>query len=172
MESGKPSWYAVVTKPRQEQTALLNLQRQGFECFLPMADNPYQRMHRVCQKSVEPLFPGYLFLSAIAESQNLAPVRSTRGVNGMVRFGLELAVIPEYIINAIKQRIIPDTGLVKIEPVRIKTGDEVRIFDGPLAGMNGIVQEKSSENRVILLMKLLGRPTRVKLASLVLQKTG
>lgn len=172
MEFGRPHWFAVVTKPRQEQVALEHLQRQSYECFLPMAENPYQRRSKKQQKIIEPLFPRYLFLNAIAESQNLAPVRSTQGVVSMVRFGTELAVIPEHIIEAIRQRIDTDTGLIKIQPVQIKPGDKVRVFDGPLTGVNGIVQEKNSNNRALILMELLGRPTRVEVDALMLQKTG
>ena len=172
MKAGKSNWFAVVTKPRQEQVALQHLQRQGFECFLPMAENPYQRRRKNKQAIIEPLFPRYLFLNAIAAFQNLAPVRSTQGVVSMVRFGTELAVIPEDVINAIKQRIVPDTGLIEIQPVLIKAGDKVRVFDGPLTGISGIVQEKNSENRILLLMELMGRPTRVEVDPLTLQRTG
>lgn len=172
MEFGRPHWFAVVTKPRQEQVALEHLQRQSYECFLPMAENPYQRRSKKQQKIIEPLFPRYLFLNAIAESQNLAPVRSTQGVVSMVRFGTELAVISDHIIEAIRQRIDTDTGLIKIQPVQIKPGDKVRVFDGPLTGVNGIVQEKNSNNRALILMELLGRPTRVEVDALMLQKTG
>jgi len=172
MKPGKPSWFAVVTKPRQENTALMNLQRQGFECFLPMAENPYQRRSKKHQAIIEPLFPRYLFLYAIAESQDLAPVRSTRGVISLVRFGTELAVIPESVIKAIKNQVEPDTGLIKIQPVQIKAGDRVRVFDGPLAGINGIVAERNSENRAIILMELMGRPTKVEVGTLMLQRTG
>jgi transcriptional antiterminator RfaH len=79
LQPDKSNWYAVVSKPRQEQSALENLQRQGFECFLPMAENPYQRRSKKHQRIVEPLFPRYLFLRADASQQNLAPVRSTKG---------------------------------------------------------------------------------------------
>ena len=172
MKPSQANWFAVVTKPRQEQIALENLQRQAFECFLPMAENPYQRRRKKLQKRVEPLFPRYLFLKAIAEFQNLAPVRSTQGVISMVRFGTELAVIPEQIINDIKQRISPDTGLIEIKPLQIKPGDNVRVFDGPFSGLTGIVQEKSSERRIIILMELLGRPTKVQVETLNLQRTA
>ena len=170
MEPGQPNWFAVVTKPRQEQIALDNLQRQGFTCFLPMAENPYQRRSK--KQIIEPLFPRYLFLNAIATTQNLAPVRSTRGVISMVRFGTELAVIPDSIINAIKNRMEPNTGLIKIESIQIKAGDKIRVFDGPLAGINGIVTERNSENRALILMDLMGRPTKVEVDALLLQKTG
>ena len=103
MQVSQPNWFAVVTKPRQEQIALENLQRQDFECFLPLAENPYQRRSKKHRQIIEPLFPRYLFLNAIAGQQNLAPVRSTRGVTTMVRFGTELAVVPDSIINAINR---------------------------------------------------------------------
>ena len=172
MKPNQANWFAVVTKPRQEQIALENLQRQAFECFLPMAENPYQRRSKKQQKIVEPLFPRYLFLKAIAGFQNLAPVRSTQGVVSMVRFGTELAVIPEQIINSIKQRVSPDTGLINIQPPQMKPGDKVRVFDGPFSGLSGIVQEKSSERRIIILMELLGRPTKVQVETINLQRTA
>ena len=150
MHPGQSNWFAVVSKPRQEQTALENLQRQGFECFLPMAENPYQRRSKKHKQIVEPLFPRYLFLKANTSHQNLAPVRSTKGVQSMVRFGIELAVVPESIIRAIKARISAVTGLIKIEPVAIKAGDKVRMFDGPLAGINGVVKETNCKNRARL----------------------
>ncbi len=170
MQPGKPNWFAVVTKPRQEQIAMENLLRQGFECFLPMAQNPYQRRSNNHKRIIEPLFPRYLFLRAIASSQNLAPVRSTLGVVSMVRFGTELAAVPEPVIDNIKNRMEPDTGLIRIEPLPVKPGDKVRVFDGPLAGINGIVAERNSENRALILMELLGRPTRVEVDALMLQK--
>jgi transcriptional antiterminator RfaH len=172
MKPDKANWFAVVTKPRQEQIALKNLQRQGYECFLPMAENPYQRRSKKQQQIIEPLFPRYLFLKAIAQHQNLAPVRSTKGVISMVRFGTELAVVPSNIINSIKQRMEKDTGLIKIEPIKIKAGDKVRIFDGPLTGINGVVQEENSNNRALILMELLGRPTKVQVETRFLQRTA
>ena len=101
MKHGQLNWFAVVTKSRQEKVALENLQRQGFECFLPMAENPYQRRSKKSEHIIEPLFPRYLFLSAITQSQDLAPVRLTRGVITIVRFGMELAIVPESIISAL-----------------------------------------------------------------------
>ena len=172
MQQGKLNWFAVVSKPRQEKTALENLQRQGFECFLPMAENPYQRRSKKHLPIIEPLFPRYLFLKADASHQSLAPVRSTKGVFNMVRFGMELAVVPDAVIHAIKSSVSADTGLIKIQPVGVKAGDRVRVFDGPLAGISGIVQERNSENRALILMELLGRPTKIEVDALSLQKTG
>lgn len=121
---------------------------------------------------IEPLFPRYLFLRANASQQNLGPVRSTRGVINMVRFGMELAVVPDSVIHAIKACVEADTGLIRIQPVAVKAGDRVRVFDGPLAGISGVVQERNSENRALILMELMGRPTVVEVDALMLQRSA
>lgn len=171
MHGHRPSWFAVYTKPRQEHIALAHLERQGFHCFLPMAINPYQRRSQKDLR-IEPLFPRYLFLNAIADRQSLAPVRSTRGVCTLVRFGLELACIPETVIRAILGRCDPDSGLVRLDPVPVEPGDKVRVFDGPLAGADGLFQAESGEDRALLLIEMMGRQTRVEVDRLLLQKTG
>jgi transcriptional antiterminator RfaH len=159
----------VYTKPRQERVALENLERQDFRCFLPMAINPYQR--RSAKKlRVEPLFPRYLFLNVIPDQQSLGPVRSTRGVATLVRFGMELARLPEVVIRAVNSRRDPETGLVKLDPVPVAPGDKVKVFDGPLAGLEGIFRERKGEKRALLMAKLLGTESTVEVDALMLQK--
>lgn len=169
MKSTQPSWFAVYTKPRQEHIALENLERQEFRCFLPMAINPYQRRSEK-KLRVEPLFPRYLFLNANADEQSLGPVRSTRGVATMVRFGMELARLSEFVIQTINNRCDPETGLVKLDPVPIAPGDKVKVFDGPMAGLEGIFKERKGEQRALLLAKLLGTESMVEVDSMLLQK--
>lgn len=163
-------WYAVYTKPRQERVAAENLERQDFDCFLPMAVNPYQRRTRRAAPRVEPLFPRYLFINAVADQQSLGPVRSTRGVCTLVRFGMKLVTVPEAIVQMIRRRMNPDTGLVELDPVPVVPGDRVKVFDGPFAGAEGILEACSGERRALLLMELLGRQTPVEVDRLLLQK--
>jgi transcriptional antiterminator RfaH len=159
----------VYTKPRQERIALENLERQEFRCFLPMAINPYQRRSEKNLR-IEPLFPRYLFLNAIADQQSLGPVRSTRGVATLVRFGMELARLPEIVIKAIDNRCDPETGLVRLEPVPVNAGDKVKVFDGPMAGLEGIFKERKGEKRALLLATLLGTESTIEVDALMLQK--
>jgi transcriptional antiterminator RfaH len=167
----QPSWFAVYTKPRQEHIALEHLERQGFRCFLPLAVNPYQR--RSGRKlRVEPLFPRYLFLHAKPDQQSLGPVRSTRGVATLVRFGMDLACVPEAVIRAIDARRDPETGLVMLDPAPVAPGDRVRVFDGPLAGLEGIFRERKGEKRALLLARLLGAESTIEVDALLLKKTG
>ncbi|WP_354694226.1 transcription termination/antitermination NusG family protein [Elongatibacter sediminis] len=161
----------MFTKPRQERIALENLERQGFDCFLPMAINPYQR-RTTRDKRIEPLFPRYLFLNAVPDQQSLGPVRSTRGVNNLVRFGMNIAEVPETVIEFIQKRLDPKDGLVRLEPVPVAPGDKVQVFDGPLAGARGLFQECCGERRALLLLDLMGRQTTVEIDRMLLQKTG
>jgi transcriptional antiterminator RfaH len=169
MQQAQPSWFTVYTKPRQEHIALENLERQAFRCFLPLAVNPYQRRSARTTR-IEPLFPRYLFLHAAADQQSLGPVRSTRGVATLVRFGQELAQVPETVIRAINRRRDPATGLIRLDPAPVEPGDKVRVFDGPLAGLEGIFQERKGERRALLLMNMLGTESTVEVDSLLLQK--
>ncbi len=172
MRQSSSSWFAVYTKPRQERIALLNLERQSFECFLPMAENPFQRRSKKNGSPPEPLFPRYLFLNAIPELQNLATVRSTRGIVGLVRTSLALIRVPESIINALKTRMDPETGLIALDPVRLNNGDKVRIFDGPFAGLEGVLKEHRGETRSLFLLQMLGTETTLEVASQLLQRVG
>ena len=163
------NWFAVHSKPRQEQIALDHLQRQGFDCFLPMAINPYQKRSQRGLR-IEPLFPRYLFLHAQADQQSLRPVKSTRGVSGLVRFGVELAHLPETVIRSIRSRCDAVTGLVRLDPVPVQPGDRVKVFDGPLAGAQGLFQACTGEQRALLLIEFMGRETRVEVDRMLLQK--
>jgi transcriptional antiterminator RfaH len=171
LNNTEPSWFAVYTKPRQERIALENLERQEFKCFLPMAINPYQRRSAAKQR-IEPLFPRYLFLNAIPDRQSLGPVRSTRGVATLVRFGMELARLPEEVIRAVNSRCDPESGLVKLDPVPVAPGDKVKVFDGPLAGLEGIFKERKGEKRALLLASLLGTESTIEVDAMMLQKTA
>ena len=166
------SWFAVYSKPRQEHEALRQLERQGFTCFLPRAINPYQKRTKTRQPAVEPLFPRYLFLRAVPSQQNLAPVRSTRGVVGLVRTGTRLVTVPEGIITALQARQDPETGLIALEATPLNQGDRVRVFDGPFAGAEGILQQRCGQDRSLLLLKMLGRETIVEVDSLLLQRAS
>jgi len=172
MNQAGAHWFAVYTKPRMERKALEHLCRQNFECFLPLAENPYQRRSRPKAQRIEPLFPRYLFLKAIPEQHNLAPVRSTQGVVSMVRSGTHLVVVPPDVIQALHARINQETGLIRLYPVTVQPGDRVRVFDGPFAGVEGLFQAANGEQRALLLIELMGRQTTVKVDRLLLQKTG
>jgi len=163
-------WFAVYTKPRQEHTALLNLQGQSFECYLPMTDEPRQRRARSRATPDNPLFPRYLFLYAAPEIQSLATVRSTRGVVGLVRAGLELISIPAAVIAELKSRMHPSTGLIAVNGIPLANGETVRVVDGPFSALEGIFKEHRGRARSLMLLELLGREIEVDINTRLLQR--
>jgi transcriptional antiterminator RfaH len=163
-------WFAVYTKPRQEHTALLNLERQSFECYLPITDERRQRDVGRRAARDTPLFPRYLFLNASPEIQSMATVRSTRGVVGLVRAGLELVSIPSSVIAGIKSRMHPGTGLIPLEGIALARGDKVRVADGPFAALEGVFKEHRGRNRSLMLLELLGRKIAVDINPRLLQR--
>jgi len=63
------SWYLIHSKPRQEQIALENLERQFYPCYLPIFRAEKIRRGEL-SVSEEPLFPRYLFVQLDTDSQS------------------------------------------------------------------------------------------------------
>ena len=147
------SWYLIQTKPRQENLARENLERQGYRIYLPRILLTRRRKGRR-YKEQGPMFPLYLFIYLSVGIDDWGPIRSTVGVSKLVRFGQIPARVPEEIIDALISRedknglqILPDKGY--------QPGDEVTIVDGPFQGYEGVICAKNSKERVIVLMKLI-----------------
>jgi transcriptional antiterminator RfaH len=159
----KQAWFAVQTKPRQEQIAAEHLARQGFECYLPKAWNPSQRVPSK-KPRIEPLFPRYLFVQANTGSQNISAVNYTRGVSKLVKFGNCLIQVPEWVITGLVRATDAVSGLVEVENPRLNLGDQVEVFEGPFAGLKGVFQATDGPTRAVLLLSLLGRENTVNVA--------
>lgn len=150
------SWYAVNCKPRQESVAEENLHRQGFHVYLPRIQTVRRARGRWVD-GVEALFPRYLFIRVDPERRSLSPVRSTRGANGLVRFGGCAVMVPDEVIAALQRRQDPETGVVPNDRTLFAAGETIRVVDGPLAGMDGVFCEQDGDMRAILLLELLGK---------------
>ena len=157
------AWFVVHTKPRKESVAEANLQRQEFETYLPW----FKRVakHRGTWKEVvEPLFPRYLFLRIDPNQQTVAPIRSTIGVTTLVTFGHQLMPVPDEVIDALRQDADARTGLHLAPTQELKKGQSVAITEGPFEGLRGVFDNASGEQRVAILLEVLGKATRVIMA--------
>lgn len=163
-------WYLVHTKPRQESCALDNLQRQGHVCYLPTL--PSEKLRRgVLTVADEPLFPRYLFirLGQGGSAPSWAPIRSTKGVSRLVSFGLEPAKVSDSLVEALRVH----EASAQAEPERLfKPGERVCLTQAPFAGIEGIYQMADGEHRVMVLIELLSRPVRLRVAPGTLRKVG
>jgi len=143
-------WYLVYCKPRQELSARVNLERQGYEVYLPMV-NCRKRSGSQRVSKFEPMFPRYLFIRLAKGLDSWAPIRSTIGVSHLVRFGLELAQVPENLIIGLKAGANSE-GYFEAKQIEIKPGDRFRITEGVMEGYEGIVLARTGKERVRLLI--------------------
>ena len=163
-------WYLVHTKPRQEKCALENLLRQGYQCYLPTL--PSEKLHHgVLTLSDEPLFPRYMFirLGQGNSAPSWAPIRSTKGVSRLVSFGVEPAKVVDSLVEALRVQ----EASVRVLPERLfKPGERVRLTEAPFAGIEGIYQMAEGERRVMVLIELLSKQVRVRVAPANLRRVG
>lgn len=154
-------WYAVCCKPRQEAVAEENLLRQGYQTYLPRICNTRRRKGQWVSKA-EPLFPRYLFIRVDPARHSIAPVRSTRGVSSLVRYCGMPATVPEKVIETIMRRVDADPSLHHNNRPLFCAGEQIRLVEGPLAGMDGVFAEEDGEKRVIVLLELLGKANKIR----------
>jgi transcriptional antiterminator RfaH len=141
------NWYLIKTKSRQENVAIKNLENQKYSTYCPTVT--IKNKHIV-------LFPGYLFIYLDKEKENWSPIRSTKGVLNFVRFGLSFAQVPDTIIKFLKaNEIINKEKLNNLNS--FKSGDKIQITDGVFKNCIAIVKSSKPQERVILLLNILGQ---------------
>jgi len=154
-------WYLLTAKPNQDVRACENLENQGYSVYRPLARVPRvvrgKRSYRF-----ESLFPRYLFIHLDTELDNWAPIRSTYGVAGFVKFGQMPSVVPDRLIEYIRQHENA-YGRRAVEITEFKADDPVLVMDGPFRGAEGLFQHFDGEGRAMVLMQFLGqqRPMRI-----------
>jgi len=162
------NWYLVHTKPRQEEIALANLERQGYECYLPQMRIERIR-RRKAEVATEPMFPRYLFirLDSSDQGKSWSPIRSTLGVSQLVHFGARAAKVDDNLVDLLRQRerALPTEAM-------FHSGDSVVIADGPFAGIEAIYQTADAERRAFILLEILAKPVSMHIDAGRLRKAG
>jgi transcriptional antiterminator RfaH len=151
-------WYVVHTQAGQEGRAEVNLCRQGFKAWLPLIRRARRHARRV-DSTLVPLFPRYLFVQLDLTHQ---PWRSINGTFGVVRLLCNAdtpLAIPTGLVEEIMQRR-DDSGTIVLNPRRLAVGGSVKVATGPFNDLEGLFQTMSGRDRVVLLVKLLGREVR------------
>lgn len=155
-------WYVLHVKPHKERPVNELLQSKDIDTFYPALKvepvNPRARKER-------PLFPGYIFVNIDVEEEGPNTLRWTEGTHGLVAFDGEPAIVPENVIQAIKQRLAEIQAQGGIQASMLKKGDHVRIVEGPLAGYEAIFDMRlPGKDRVQVLLAFLStQPKRLQI---------
>ncbi len=155
-------WYLLQCKPREVFRAVEHLGNQGYDAFAPtLSREAVRRGKRETVK--EPLFPHYCFVLLSDIADNWAPIRSTRGVTKLVRFGDMPLAVPDAVVTALQAREAALQAGDAAPQALFEPGQPVTISAGPLAGLTAVFEARDGDERVILLLKLLHQQQRVHL---------
>ena len=163
-------WYLIYTKPKQERVALDNLQAQSYATYLPML-SLNKRINKKRQNVLEPMFPRYIFVHLNDSSDNWSPIRSTKGVSHIVKFGQKPAKVPNEFIDFLKENEQSQSESANKEPA-FKTGERVRVATGPFAGYEAVYQCEKPGDRAIILLDLVTRFTELKIDQQMIDKAS
>lgn len=149
-------WFALRVKSRREKAVAAIVKNKGFEEFLPIYKSCHHWSDRL--KSVGlPLFPGYVFCRL--DPQKRLPLLTIPGVLHFLGIGKTPIPIEEVEIAAIQKAV--QSGVLTEPWPFTQVGQWVRIENGPVAGLEGILAETSKPRRLILSVTLLQRSVSV-----------
>lgn len=153
-------WYAVQTRPRHEKVAANHLRIFGIETFLPLC--PQIRSWSDRKKIVEfPLFPGYLFVAIPWFSAARVRVFEANGAIGFVGPRHRATPIPPEQIEALR---CLTRARAEYRPHHyLNVGQRVRICDGALCGLQGILVSVSNDQSLIVSVDLIRRSVAIHL---------
>jgi transcription antitermination factor NusG len=160
-------WLLVRTKAGEERIANECLTRFADQTFLPLMKVRVRRWGKVVE-SIVPLFACYLFAVFDLERE-YNHVRHTPGVQYVVHYGGEAAVVPGWIIRELKARCAG--GPIEIPKRELLEGDTVRVIGGPFQEFEGIFERKvSGAERVAILLSAMGAGARVVMPASMVEK--
>ncbi len=163
LEDQERAWFCLRTQIKHEGLAAAHLRRmEGVEVLFPRM--VFKRKWRETMREfTEPLFPNYLF-ARFNPRKDLARARHAHGVQTVVHFGNHLPVIPESVINEIRQSLSADQ-ICRVES-SLAPGDVVTICGGAFSGLQAIIKNYlPRKQRVILLLEFLGRQVTIEVGA-------
>jgi transcriptional antiterminator NusG len=171
------AWYVIhcysgyesqVKHNLEQRIETMQMQDQIFQVVVPTEDEIEVRdgKRRTVERRV---FPGYILVQMILNDDSWYVVRNTPGVTGFVGMGNEPTPLRPEEVQSIMKRMEAEAPRIK---VTFKSGQKVRIIDGPFNEFIGMVDDIDMERaKVRVLVSFFGRETPVELDFLQVEKT-
>ncbi|MDP1633678.1 MAG: transcription termination/antitermination NusG family protein [Gallionellaceae bacterium] len=153
-------WYLAQCKPNCHRVAERNLKRQGVQTFLPLQQQT-RRSGSNFVSDLRPLFPGYIFVGVHPRGQHWRAINSTYGVSRIVAFSEHPARVPSAFVADLMRRCDAEGRL--LPPPQLAPGDRVRVISGSFANFLAEVDTVTPDQRIWVLLDLMGRSLRVEL---------
>ena len=151
-------WFILQYKSNAHLLAKKNLNQQGFDTFLPVYDCTTRKSSRFINTS-QPLFPGYMFVTFDRAKSQWHKINNTYGVSRLITFNSILKSIPTAAIENLMERCDLSGRLKPIK--KLSRGDQVKITRGPFASFFACVETYETNQRIWVLIDLMGRKTKI-----------
>ena len=156
----KKKWLVAQIKPKSHDLAFRNLERQGFETFLPKTDITKKKENKFINKEVF-VFPGYAFIGIDPQNPNWTKINSTYGVSKLLTFNNKPCEIPFDLIVTLKNRFEN-----KVDPIiseNLKKGDIIKFNNGPFVELVANIQSVEEKKRIYVLLEVMGGRRKFKI---------
>lgn len=152
-------WYAIETRTRHERVVAEAIAGKGYEEFVPVCRRRRQVRGRIHDVE-EALFPGYIF--GRFDVNKRLPILVTPGVRKIVGCGKVPMAVEDSEIEALRL-VVEQVGL-KAQPWPfLKVGQWVRINNGALQELEGILVAVKKQHRLVVSVSLLERSVAVEI---------
>ena len=150
-------WVILQLKPNAYKIAERNLNQQDFETFLPFEEvTKYKNKQFISTQ--RPLFPGYMFVAFERENTPWHKINSTYGVSKLLTLNSEPYLVPNILITDIMARC--NQAGVLLPQKQFSKDDSVRLVSGPFDNFLATVESIDENQRVWVLIDLMGQATR------------
>ena len=112
-------WFIAQIKPNSYELAIRNLERQGFETFVPKMEITRRQKNTFHVKKVY-VFPGYIFVCFDLHDIIWSKINSTYGVSKILTFHKIPSEIPSDLILELKTKYENNDNRKGIEKLQIK----------------------------------------------------
>ncbi len=156
-------WHVLHTRSRQEKAVADVLDAAGCRFFLPLVRRVafHGGRKRIVQ---QPLFSSYIFLFGAREATFFAI--STKRVVRAIPVSDQSAL--EHELQQIRRAIEGEGQLFDPFPF-LTHGRRVRVRSGPFQGLEGLVEERLRQDRLILNVQTLGQATGLEIDASLLE---
>ena len=153
-------WFIAQIKPNSYNTAIQNLERQGFETFLPKMQITQRQKNKFLVKNVY-VFPGYMFVCFDPYIISWTKINSTYGVSKILVFNKKPSEISSDLILELKIRYEINSNPTQKE--KLQKGDSIKFSKGPFTDLIAKVESVDEKNRIWILLEAMGGYQRLKL---------
>jgi transcriptional antiterminator RfaH len=153
-------WFILQFKSNSHHLAVKNLNQQGFDTFLPLYNTTLRKTSRFVASN-KPLFPGYMFISFDKSKSKWHKINNTYGVSRLITFNSILKSIPTTFVENLMMRYDLSGNLLPVE--KLKKGDQVKVLKGPFANIIATVEKYEDDQRIWILMDLMGRISKIQM---------